>query len=64
MPIPRDARLLRMFFGEDDRADGKPLYEVLVLLARERALAGAKECQERMARPVASAFALWLSSLR
>ena len=41
MPIPLDARLLRMFFGEDDRADGKPLYEVLVLLARERALAGA-----------------------
>lgn len=41
MTIPREARLLRMFFGEDDRADGRPLYEALVLLARDRALAGA-----------------------
>jgi PII-like signaling protein len=41
MTIPGDARLLRIFFGEDDRADGKPLYEALVELARRRGLAGA-----------------------
>lgn len=41
MIIPRDARLLRIFFGEDDRFEGKPLYEALVMLARECNLAGA-----------------------
>lgn len=41
MTLPREARLLRIFFGENDRADGKPLYEELVMLARDRALAGA-----------------------
>ena len=33
--------LLRIFLGEDDRAEGKPLYEALVLSARENGLAGA-----------------------
>jgi PII-like signaling protein len=32
---------LRLFVGEDDKHDGKPLYEWLVLKARERGLAGA-----------------------
>ncbi len=36
-----DAVLLRMFIGEDDRADGGPLYEAIVLKAREMGLAGA-----------------------
>lgn len=40
MMVPEDAKLLRVFFGEDDRANGKPLYEALLLLARERGLAG------------------------
>jgi PII-like signaling protein len=31
MQVARDATLLRIFIGEDDRADGKPLYEVQVL---------------------------------
>jgi PII-like signaling protein len=39
--IPRDALLLRIFLGEDDRYDGRPLYEVIVLEARARNLAGA-----------------------
>ena len=38
---PEDALLLRIFLGEDDRANGKPLYEALVLKAREMGLAGA-----------------------
>jgi hypothetical protein len=41
MQIPRDAVLLRIFLGEQDRHDHKPLYEAIVLAARERHLAGA-----------------------
>src|SRR5512143_561206 len=39
--IPSDAKLLRIFFGEADRFEGKPLYEAIVLKAREMGLAGA-----------------------
>ncbi len=41
MPIPPDAVLLRIFIGESDRDDGRPLYESIVLKAREMHLAGA-----------------------
>jgi PII-like signaling protein len=41
MPLSRDAVLLRIFIGEDDKADHKPLYEAIVLKAREMGLAGA-----------------------
>ena len=41
MQIPKDAMLLRIFLGESDEFDGRPLYEVLVLRARELHLAGA-----------------------
>lgn len=41
MPIPRDAVLLRIFFGEDDKFQGKPLHEAIVLKAREMQLSGA-----------------------
>ena len=41
MQIPKDAVLLRIFLGEDDRHEHKPLYEALVLKAREAGLAGA-----------------------
>src|SRR5262245_4045031 len=41
MQIPEQASLLRIFFGEDDKAEGKPLYEAIVLKAREAHLAGA-----------------------
>ena len=33
--------MLRIFIGEDDRCDGSPLYEAIVLKAREQHLAGA-----------------------
>ena len=39
--IPQDATLLRIFIGESDKMDGKPLYEWLVVQARARGLAGA-----------------------
>ncbi|MGD0187144.1 MAG: DUF190 domain-containing protein [Roseiarcus sp.] len=41
MNLPRDAMLLRVFFGEDDRYHSRPLYEAIVLKAREAHLAGA-----------------------
>jgi hypothetical protein len=41
MQIPEQALLLRIFIGEDDRDDGHPLYEAIVLKAREMHLAGA-----------------------
>ena len=41
MQLPRDAVLLRIFIGEDDRADGRPLYEAIVMAAREMHIAGA-----------------------
>lgn len=36
-----DGRLLRIVIGESDRHEGRPLYEVIVLKARELGLAGA-----------------------
>ena len=41
MQIPKDAVLLRIFFGENDRFGRKPLYEAVVLKARQLQLAGA-----------------------
>ena len=41
MQIPTDAVLLRIFLGESDRWEHKPLYEAIVLAAREQHLAGA-----------------------
>ena len=41
MSLPRDALLLRIFFGEDDKHRGRPLYEAIVLAARDAKLAGA-----------------------
>jgi hypothetical protein len=41
MKIPQDGYLLRIFIGEADRWHGKPLYEAIVLKARELQLAGA-----------------------
>ncbi|MDE2465336.1 MAG: DUF190 domain-containing protein [Alphaproteobacteria bacterium] len=39
--LPSEATLLRIFVGEDDRSDGGPLYEAIVVKAREAGLAGA-----------------------
>jgi PII-like signaling protein len=41
MDIPQDAVLLRIFIGENDKFHGRPLYEAIVLKAREMPLAGA-----------------------
>jgi PII-like signaling protein len=41
MQIPREAVLLRIFFGENDRFQRLPLHEAIVLKAREMRLGGA-----------------------
>lgn len=41
MRIPEQGCLLRIFIGESDHWHGKPLYEAIVLKARELQLAGA-----------------------
>ena len=41
MEVPRDSMLLRIFIGESDRFHRKPLYEAIVLKAREVHLGGA-----------------------
>jgi uncharacterized protein len=41
MQIPDQAVLLRVFIGETDRFQGHPLFETIVLKARELGMAGA-----------------------
>ena len=41
MELPREGKLLRIFIGESDKYEGKPLYEWLVIKAKERGVAGA-----------------------
>jgi PII-like signaling protein len=41
MKTPEDGKLLRIFVGESDRWHHQPLYEAIVLKARELGLAGA-----------------------
>jgi len=41
MKLPAEGLLLRIFIGESDLYKGKPLYEQIVLKARELHLAGA-----------------------
>ncbi len=41
MSLPSEGYLLRIFIGESDKLDGKPLYEWLVKKAKERGMAGA-----------------------
>lgn len=41
MTIPSEGCLLRVFIGESDKWHGKPLYEAIVMRARELHLAGA-----------------------
>jgi uncharacterized protein len=41
MQVPGEAELLRIFIGESDKHQGRPLYEVIVEEARNRGLSGA-----------------------
>ena len=41
MKLEGEGKLVRIFIGENDQWHGKPLYEAIVLRAREAGLAGA-----------------------
>ena len=41
MHLPSEAERLRVFIGESDKYEGRPLYEVIVEEARRRGMAGA-----------------------
>ncbi|PZA07214.1 MULTISPECIES: DUF190 domain-containing protein [unclassified Meiothermus] len=41
MKLEGEAKLVRIFVGESDRWQGKPLYEAIVLEAKRQGLAGA-----------------------
>ncbi len=41
MKLPEEAELLRIFIGESDKHEGKPLYEAIVEEARRQCLGGA-----------------------
>jgi len=41
MKLPSEAFLLRIFIGESDKIDGRPLCEAIVEKARKRGMAGA-----------------------
>ncbi len=41
MKLPSEAELLRIFIGEADKFEGKPLYEVIANLAHRKGMAGA-----------------------
>ena len=41
MKIPSEGKLLRIFIGEQDKWEGVPLYEAIVLLAKKEKMAGA-----------------------
>jgi len=41
MKIPSEGQLLRIFIGEGNRHEGRPLYEWIVMQAKQMGLAGA-----------------------
>ena len=41
MTLPSDCRLMRIYVGESETYEGKPVFESIVLKARETGLAGA-----------------------
>ena len=41
MNIAEEGQLLRIFIGESDKCDGRPLYEAIIFKAREMGIAGA-----------------------
>ena len=54
MKVPIEGELLRIFIGESDRWHGKPLYEAIILKAREMGVAGATMLRGMMGYGAAS----------
>src|ERR1035441_2647283 len=60
MHLPHEAMLLRIFIGESDRWHHQPLYEAIVLKARELHLAGATVLRGPMGYGKSSRLVEWL----
>jgi len=41
MKLPSEAKLLRIFIGEADKFEGKPLFDAIIKLAKKQGMAGA-----------------------
>src|SRR6266545_3621645 len=54
MKVPENGQLLRIFIGESDKWQGKPLYEAIILKARELGIAGATMLRGMMGYGAAS----------
>lgn len=54
MKVPENGQLLRLFIGESDKWEGKPLYEAIILKARELNIAGATMLRGMMGYGAAS----------
>jgi len=54
MKVPENGQLLRIFIGESDRWEGLPLYEAIILKARELNIAGATMLRGMMGYGAAS----------
>ncbi len=54
MKLAREGQLLRIFIGESDRWQGRPLYEALIFKARASGIAGATMLHGLMGYGVAS----------
>src|SRR5262245_62678699 len=54
MKVPENGQLLRIFIGESDKWEGIPLYEAIILKARELGIAGATMLRGMMGYGAAS----------
>jgi len=54
MNIPEEGQLLRIFIGESDKWNGRPLYEAIIFKAREMGIAGATMLRGMMGYGAAS----------
>ena len=54
MKVPENGQLLRIFIGESDKWEGLPLYEAIILKARELNIAGATMLRGMMGYGAAS----------
>ena len=54
MKVPENGQLLRIFIGESDKWEGIPLYEAIILKARELKIAGATMLRGMMGYGAAS----------
>jgi PII-like signaling protein len=59
MTVPRDAIMLRVFIGEDAKFQRRPLYQAIVLKAREAHLAGATVLRSLMGFGHSSRLHTW-----